>query len=130
MEQPTKVFTTHTAQLKEIQSILQSAEIKFHQIFHTRWLSFDGAIDAIVVSLDPLFITLIKNSALDPTTNGFLNLWPHLAFYRCFYLLLDILPVLARLSKRFQTSQVDFMTVTDGVSVTQSTLEALIAAWP
>ena len=37
-------------------------------------------------------------------------------------MLADILPVLARLSKRFQRSQVDFTTVTDGVSITTSTL--------
>ena len=38
------------------------------------------------------------------------------------YLLVDILPVLARLSKRFQRSHVDFTTITDGVGVTTSTL--------
>lgn len=119
--------TKHTAQLKEIQSILQSAERKFHQIFHTRWLSFDGAIDAIIVSLDPLFTTLIENSASDPTANGILKFMATFSFLSMTYLLADILPVLARLSKRFQRSQVDFTTVADGVSVTQSTLKALIA---
>ena len=44
------------------------------------------------------------------------------SFLATTYLLADILPVLARLSKRFQRSQVDFTTVTDGVSITTSTL--------
>jgi hypothetical protein len=43
--------TTHMHKLKEIQSILQLAERKFHQVFHTRWLSFEGAVSAIVASI-------------------------------------------------------------------------------
>ena len=34
----------HSATLQHMQMILQSAEKKFHQVFHTRWLSFDGAV--------------------------------------------------------------------------------------
>ena len=44
------------------------------------------------------------------------------SFLATTYLLADILPILARLSKRFQRSQVDFTTVTDGISVTTAAL--------
>ena len=50
------------------------------------------------------------------------------SFLATTYLLADILPILARLSKRFQRSQVDFTTVTDGVSVTVATLSAFKTA--
>ena len=116
--------TKHAAKLKEIQSVLQSAERKFHQVFHTRWLSFEGAVDAIAVSIDPLFTLLIEDSASDPTAKGILKFVTTFSFLATTYLLADILPVLARLSKRFQRSQVDFTTVTDGVSVTMATLSA------
>ena len=59
--------TTHMHKLKEIQSLLQQAERRFHQIFHTRWLSFEGAV---VASLDPLYSVLIEDSSLDPTAIG------------------------------------------------------------
>ena len=65
--------TKHAAKLKEIQSVLQSAERKFHQVFHTRWLSFEGAVDAIVASIDPLFTVLIEDSTSDPTAKGILK---------------------------------------------------------
>ena len=54
------LFTTHMHKLKEIRPILQLAEWKFHQVFHTRWLSFKSAVSAIVASLDPLYTALIE----------------------------------------------------------------------
>ena len=111
--------------IERIQLILQSAERKFHQVFHTRWLSFEGAVDAIVASTDPLFTVLIEDSISDPTAKGILKFVTTFSFLATTYLLADILPVLARLSKRFQRSQVDFTTVTDGVSVTIATLSGL-----
>ena len=54
--------TKHAAKLKEIQSILQLVERRFHQVFHTQWLSIDGAIDAIVASLDSLYLFLLKTA--------------------------------------------------------------------
>ena len=94
-------------------------------MFHTRWLSFEGAVDAIVASLDPLFTILIEDSSSDPTAKGILKFMATFSFLATTYLLADILPILARLSKRFQRSQVDFTTVTDGVSVTTATLATL-----
>ena len=114
--------TTHAHKLKEIQSILQLAERKFHQVFHTRWLSFEGSVSAIIASLDPLYTVLIEDSGSDPTAKGILRFISTFSFLATTYLLADILPVLARLSKRFQRSLVDFTAVSDGVSITTSTL--------
>ena len=81
-------------------------------------------MDAIVASVDPLFAVLIEDSTSDPTAKGILKFVTTFSFLATTYLLADILPVIARLSKRFQRSQVDFTTVTDGVSVTVATLSA------
>ena len=116
--------TKNAAKLKKIQSVLQSAERKFHQVFHTRWLSFEGAVDAIVASIDPLIAVLVEDSTSDPTARGILKFVTTFSFLATTYLLADILPVIARLSKRFQRSQVDFTTVTDGVSIAVATLSA------
>ena len=40
------------------------------------------------------------------------------SFLATTYLLADVLPIIARLSKRFQRSRVDFATVTGGIMVT------------
>ena len=37
----------HSNALKRVQEILECADRKFQQVFHTRWLSFDGAVQAI-----------------------------------------------------------------------------------
>ena len=81
-------------------------------------------MDAIVASIDPLFTDLIEDSTSDPTAKGILKFVTSYSFLATTYLLADILPVLARLSKHFQRSQVDFTTVTDGVSVTIAALSA------
>ena len=76
---------------------------------------------AIVASLDPLFTVLIEDSSSDPTARGILKFMANFIFLATTYLLADILPVLARLSQRFQRSQVDSTTVTDGVHIDEST---------
>ena len=103
--------TKHMHKLKEIQSVLQLAERKFHQVFHTRWLSLVGAITAIVASLDPLYTVLIayEDSSVDPNAKGILKFMVTFSFLTTTYLLADILPVLAQLSRQFQKAQVDFI---------------------
>lgn len=64
----------HCATLQHMQEILQSIEKKFHQVFHTRWLSFDGAVQAILDNLDPLISALTSDSENDPTAKGILKI--------------------------------------------------------
>ena len=58
----------HSNTLEHLQAILDCAESKFQQIFHTRWLSFDGAVQAVLNNLEPLMSALISDSSTDPTT--------------------------------------------------------------
>ena len=62
---------------KEIQAVYEMAERKFKHTFHTRWLSFEGAVDAvnIVVKYDALGACLEMDMAEseDPVANGLLK---------------------------------------------------------
>ena len=92
----------HSANLKEMQATLNSAERKFKQTFHTRWLSFDGPIDAILANLDPLISALIGDSDPDQSAKGLLKFISNFSFLVTTHFLCDVLPLLSRLSKIFQ----------------------------
>lgn len=113
----------HSTTLQNMQVILQSAEKKFHQVFHTRWLSLDRAVQAILDNLDPLISALISDSDNDPTAKGILKFITTFQFLATTHFLADALPVLSQLSKRFQRQCVDFTAVSEGVQVTISALE-------
>ena len=108
----------HWSKLKEMQAILQCAETKFKQTFHTRWLSFEGAVEAILVNLDPLMVALISDSESDSTARGLLTFISTFQFLATTH----FLAVLSRLSKTFQRQRVDFTAVSDGVESTVSAL--------
>jgi hypothetical protein len=59
---------------------------------HTHWLSFEGAIDAIVASLQPLFAILIEECSSDATASGIPKLMEFFKFLETTLLLTDILP--------------------------------------
>ena len=61
----------HSENLKEIQNILDSAERKFKQVFHTRWLSFDGAVQAILANLYALITELIADGEREKSCKGY-----------------------------------------------------------
>lgn len=48
----------HQSKLKKIQSVFEIAERKFNQTFHTRRLSFDGAVELIIHNYDTLITRL------------------------------------------------------------------------
>ena len=88
----------HWSKLKEMQPILQHAEIKLKQTFHTRWLSFEGAVEAILANVDPLIAALIES---DPTAKGILSFISTFQFLATTHFLADVLVLLSRLSKTF-----------------------------
>lgn len=105
----------HWSKLKEMHTILECAETKFKQIFHARWLSFKGAVEAILANLDPLMAALISNSESDPTARGLLIFISTSQFLATTHFLADVLAVLSCLSNTFQRQCVDFTEVSDGV---------------
>ena len=117
----------HSRALEQMQMILNSAERRFQQVFHTRWLSFDGAVQAILTNLDPLMSALISDAESDPVAKGILKFITTFTFLASTHLLADVLPVLSRLSKLFQRQCIDFAAVSDGVEAAISALEGFKA---
>ena len=105
-----------------MQTILQHAEIKLKQTFHTRWLSFEGTVEAILANIDPLIAALISDSESDPTAKGILSFISTFQFLATTPFLADVLVLLSCLSKILQRQCVDFTAVSDGV---ESTVTAL-----
>ena len=46
---------------------------KFQHVFHTRWPSYDGAIQAILFNYNPLVSALIGDGQSDPIANDILK---------------------------------------------------------
>ena len=112
----------HSNTLEHIQAILDFAERKFQQVFHTRWLSFDGAVQAVLNNLEPLMSALISDGSTDPTAKCILVFITTFSFLATTHLLADILPLLARLSKSFQRQCIDISSVNDCL---QSTIQGI-----
>lgn len=53
----------NTAKLESIQSILNSSSLKMKEVFHTRWLSFESAVDAVVKTYPSLLPVFLKEKS-------------------------------------------------------------------
>lgn len=60
----------HSRVLEQMQAVLNVVEREFQQVFHTRWLSFDGAVQVILSNYDPLVSALIGDGQSDPIASG------------------------------------------------------------
>ena len=113
----------HSNTLKRVQEILDCADRKFQQVFHTIWLSFDGAVQAILTNLEALISALISDSATDPTAKGILAFITTFQFLASTHLLCDVLPTLTHLSKTFQRQCVDFSAIADALQAAIGAIE-------
>ncbi|KAK3091876.1 hypothetical protein FSP39_023354 [Pinctada imbricata] len=104
-----KYSPKHLGKLKKMQSVLEMSEIKFKQTFATRWLSFEGAVDAIITNYDALVMCLEQEVAEDDdhTARGLLIFITDYLFLATSYFLSDVLTHLSTLSKIFQKSELD-----------------------
>jgi hypothetical protein len=76
----------------------------------TRWLSFDASVKAVVDDIIPLTQTLNKLEA-DATAFGLLKKMNSVMFIELLYILKFVLPILAMVSKLFQTSDINYADV-------------------
>ncbi|KAJ8321757.1 hypothetical protein KUTeg_000228 [Tegillarca granosa] len=111
------------ARLESIQSVLQIHSTKFKEVFHTRWLSFEGAVHAIVLNYQALLSVFLEESS-----GKALSLYKPVATYKflyCCHFLSDVLKQLSILCKMFQKTDLDFSKVNPMLHSTVSTLERL-----
>ncbi|XP_045211119.2 zinc finger protein 862-like [Mercenaria mercenaria] len=99
----------HMVMLEAIQHHSQGKCLKFKEVFHTRWLSFEGSVDAMVRNYGDLVSVFLEESS-----GKALSLYKPITSYKFLYVvhfLCDLLKPLAALSKTFQKSDLDFSEV-------------------
>ena len=112
----------NSASLKAIQSIVEQASKckKFKEVFHTRWLSFDGALQALLQNYNSLVSLFLEESS-----GKALCLHKPITSYKFLYVahyLADVMDHLSRLSKMYQRSDLDF---TDVNLLLEATIETI-----
>ena len=90
-----------TAELQEMQRLLEDPELCLKKVADTRWLSHDHAVSTIRRTLYSL-IAYLENQASEAKALKSYN------FVATLYFLSDVLPPLSKLSLVFQAASVDF----------------------
>ena len=106
------------SRLEKIQSILSStgASLRFKQVFHTRWLSFEGSVRAVCDNYSPLVSVLSEDQGA--RAQGLLKCISNYKFLYVSHFLADILKPLSILCKGFQSSTIDFTSVSTSLQYT------------
>ena len=105
--------------LDAMQEVLnQKQKLKLKQIFHTRWLSFDGALKALITNYSALLSVL--HAEKSAKSAGLLKSMATYKFLYCAHFLSDVMNKLSRLSKAFQAEDVNFASV---CSLLESTVQ-------
>ncbi|KAH3872482.1 hypothetical protein DPMN_035698 [Dreissena polymorpha] len=88
--------------------VINGGTKKFKEMFHTRWLSFEGAVDAIIANYQSLVSVF-----LEETASKALSLHKPIATFKLLYVshFLDCLEPLAIPSKSFQKQDLNFAEV-------------------
>lgn len=114
-----------TATLQGIYDILNKRGTKFQEIFHTRWLSFEGALSALVRNYKALIECLLAEENTKAKADGLLKDLGNVKFMYTTHFLADAVVLLANLSRCFQASDMDLASVNPMIRSTISSLEAL-----
>ena len=81
--------TVRSANLKSVQSIMDSPELKIVKAVDTRWLSHKAAITTLLRSLAAVFVALQQQ--VDPTALGLRTVLARYNFFASLLLLNDVL---------------------------------------
>ena len=98
------------ATLEAVQSLYPGQSSRFKQVFHTRWLSFEGSVSAMVSNYSSLISVFLEEKS-----GKALSLHKSLTCFKFLYVvhfLCDVLKPLAILSKMYQKQDLDFTEVT------------------
>ncbi|KAK6175160.1 hypothetical protein SNE40_013682 [Patella caerulea] len=113
--------------LEKIQAILASVNAdsgtRLKQISNTRWLSFEGSVTALLRNYSSLITVLLEDNS--PKTVGLLKSITCFKFLYITHFLSDVLPILCRLSKCYQRSDIVFSNVNPLLASTISQLQGI-----
>ena len=109
--------------LEAIQTVLATSQTHLQQVFHTRWLSFEGSVQAVVNNYPAVVSVFLEDKSAKAlamhkpiTTFKFLYVAHYLA---------DVLKQLSILCKAYQRSDIDFTEVNPLLLSTVEVLEVL-----
>ncbi|XP_053385860.1 zinc finger protein 862-like [Mercenaria mercenaria] len=108
------------ARLDKINAVMMSASnsLRFKQVFHTRWLSFEGSVRAVCDNYTSLLSVLSEDKGA--RAQGLLKSVSNVKFLYVSYFLADVLKPLSILCKGFQSSSIDFTSVSASLETTTS----------
>ena len=121
-----KVYTTHAAELKEMQRVLNEPKLKLKRAAETHWLSHESAVDALRRSLKSVK-TILEEEARegDATARGLALELSQPNFIALLLLMSDVLSVLGHLSRCFQIATLNLLSVEQILDGALSALQAL-----
>ena len=121
-----------TGQLQaSFEEVFDRPALKLREPADTRWLSCDEAIQVIRRSLDPLSVALqdlASSDAGDATALGLAGLFRQYTFVAAVFFMAEVLPILSRLSKVFQTENLPFSAVPPALRRAKTALDGLLAS--
>ena len=95
-------------QLHKIQEILDHPTLKYREIHAVRWLSFFEALQAVYRTIDPLLTYLHgRDRSKDARAKGILKYMATRQFLFITYLMMDIIPIVSKLSLTLQSDSLD-----------------------
>ncbi|XP_061192620.1 uncharacterized protein C17orf113-like [Saccostrea echinata] len=109
--------------LREIQMLLNLPTLKFAQIHSVRWLSLQKSVEILYRTYPALLIALEHEGTTNPAARGIHAEVSQYNFIAITHMLMDILPFLGRLSRIFQTKDLDLSKLRP---IVESTCEALL----
>ncbi|XP_053372515.1 zinc finger protein 862-like [Mercenaria mercenaria] len=112
--------------LRVIQNLLNIPQIKFAEVHSVRWLSLDHAVQVLYRTYPALCMALERDATYEPAAKGLLHEVSQYKFIAITHLMMDILPFMTRLSKKFQAQTLDFSSVKPMVTSTCESLQDLL----
>ncbi|KAK6181002.1 hypothetical protein SNE40_008951 [Patella caerulea] len=104
-----------TNRLRYIQEAMDIPQLKYAEVHAVRWLSLDRAVQVIYRTYPALVEALAIEAEGHPVARGLYAEVEQFKFIAITHLLMDILPFLSKLSKVFQTENLDFSSISCNV---------------
>ena len=101
----------HTASLKAMGVIFEKAEKKFVEVFATRWLSFEGAVGALLDNFDMMVSCLHDDETGNVIAGSLVKFMCTFEFLAVCHLMADIMGIVCRVSRTFQREDLTFTVV-------------------
>ena len=116
--------TVHSAELSEMQKVMNKPTVRLQRPSDTRWLSLGNAVTALLKSFAAVKAVLENEAATgDVTAIGLLHQFKKPMFLVCLHLLCDVLDILNSLSEAFQTRDLNLLAIEGLVSAKMKALQ-------